>query len=113
MVSFSSATTALRCAVAIQKVLAKYCTEHPEEPIRVHIGLHTGEPIRDRGDLLGRTVITASRLSDIAQPGEIVVSSLLYELADPTGEFQFGEPRQVELKGISGTRTVYPVQWQG
>lgn len=113
MVSFSSASRALRCAVAIQKVLDKYCTEHPEEPIRVHIGLHTGEPIRDRGDLLGRTVITASRLSDIARPGEILVSSLLYELVDPTGEFRFGEPRQVELKGISGIRTVYSVQWQG
>ena len=113
MVSFSSASRAVRCAVAIQKALDKYCAEHPEEPIRVHIGLHTGEPIRDRGDLLGRTVITASRLSDLARPGEIVVSSLLYELVDPTGEFQFGEPRQVELKGISGIRTVYSVQWQG
>lgn len=112
MVAFSSATRALRCSVGIQKALEKYCTEHPDEPIRVHIGLHAGEPIRDGGDLLGRTVITASRLSDIARPGEILVSALLYELTDPTGEFKFGEPRQVDLKGMSGSRTVYPVQWQ-
>jgi class 3 adenylate cyclase len=112
MVAFPSATRALRCAVSIQKALDKYCTEHPDEPVQVHIGLHTGEPIRDGSDLMGRTVITASRLSDTARPGEILVSALLYELAEPTGEFRFGEPRQVELKGISGSRTVYPVEWQ-
>jgi class 3 adenylate cyclase len=98
--------------VSLQKAIEKYCTEHPDEPIQLHIGLHTGEPIRDGGDLLGRTVITASRLSDTARPGEILVSALLYELAEPTGEFRFGEPRQVEMKGISGGRTVYPVEWQ-
>jgi class 3 adenylate cyclase len=113
MVAFSSATRGLRCAVAIQRSLEKYCVEHPDEPIQVHIGLHTGEPIRDGGDLMGRTVITASRLSDTARPGEILVSSLLYELAHPTGEFRFGEPRQVELKGISGGSTVYAVDWRG
>jgi class 3 adenylate cyclase len=112
MVAFPSATRALRCAVSIQKALDKYCTEHPDEPVQVHIGLHTGEPIRDGSDLMGRTVITASRLSDTARPGEILVSALLYELTEPTGEFRFGEPRQVELKGISGSRTVYPVEWQ-
>lgn len=112
MVAFPSATRALRCAVSIQKALDKYCTEHPDEPVQVHIGLHTGEPIRDGSDLMGRTVITASRLSDTARPGEILVSALLYELAEPTGEFRFGEPRQVELKGISGARTVYPAEWQ-
>ena len=113
MVAFSSATRGLRCAVGIQTALAKYGEEHPDEPIRVHVGLHTGEPIRDGGDLLGRTVITASRLSDAALPGEILVSALLYELTNPTGEFRFGESRQVELKGISGSSTVYPVQWAG
>ena len=113
MVVFSSAIGALGCAVAIQKAFDKYNAEHPDEPIRVHLGLHTGEPVRDGGDLLGRTVIVASRLSDIAHPSEIVVSSLLHELAESTGEFRFAEPRQVELKGITGVQTVYPLDWQG
>ena len=112
MVSFSSATRALRCAVGIQRSFEKYSAEHPDEPIQVHIGLHTGEPIRDGGDLLGRTVITASRLSDAALPGEILTSSLLQELTNPTGEFRFGESKQIELKGISGRTTVYPVEWR-
>jgi class 3 adenylate cyclase len=112
MVAFPSATRALRCAIAIQKAFQRYCLEHPDEPIRVHIGLHTGEPIRDAGDLLGQTVIVASRLSDLAGPGEILVSSLLHELAVSTGEFRFGDPRQVDLKGIAGGQRAYPVDWR-
>jgi len=113
MVAFSSATRGLRCAVAIQKAFEKYCLEHPQEPIHVHLGLHAGEPVRDEDDLLGRTVIIASRLSDLASPGEILVSSLLHDLAESAGEFRFGEPRNVELKGISSAQTIYPVDWQG
>ena len=113
MVAFPSATKALRGAVAIQQAFEKYCTEHPEEPVRVHLGLDTGEPVHDGGDLLGRTVIVASRLTAVAGPGEILVSSLLHDLAEPAGEFRFGAPRQVELKGLSGTRAAYPVDWQG
>lgn len=113
MVAFTSATKGLRCAVALQRAFEKYGFEHPEEPIMVHIGLHTGEPVRDGTDLLGRSVITASRLSGAAAPGEILVSSLLYELAESTGEFRFGDPRQVELKGISGSQSAYPVDWHG
>ncbi|HAM03866.1 MAG TPA: hypothetical protein DCQ30_16820 [Acidimicrobiaceae bacterium] len=112
MVAFSSATRGLRCAVAIQKAFEKYSLEHPEEPIVVHIGLHTGEPVRDGADLLGRSVITASRLSSAAGPREILVSSLLHELAESTGEFRFGTPRQAELKGMSIPLTVYPLDWQ-
>ena len=112
MVAFPSATRALRGAVAIQQAFEKYCTEHPEEPVRVHVGLDTGEPVHDGGDLLGRTVIVASRLTAEAGPGEILVSSLLHDLAEPAGEFRFGAPRQVELKGLSGTRAAYPVDWR-
>ncbi|HLX88627.1 MAG TPA: adenylate/guanylate cyclase domain-containing protein [Acidimicrobiales bacterium] len=111
MVAFPSATQALRCAIAIQLAFEKYSVNHPDEPIQVHVGLHTGEPVRDGTDLLGRTVITASRLTDIARPGEILVSSLLHDLTESAGEFRFGDRRQVELKGITAPQTVYSVKW--
>lgn len=112
MVAFSSATRALRCACAIQRAFEKYSLEHPEEPIRVHVGLHTGEPIHDGSDLLGRTVIVASRLTDMARPGEILVSSLLHDLTESTGEFRYGDARAVELDGMRSPQTVYRVDWQ-
>jgi len=38
-----------------------------------------------------------------------VVSSLVHDLLAQTRELGFGEPRTVELKGMSGTHRVYPV----
>lgn len=112
MVAFTSAARALRCAVAIEQAFDKYSMEHPEEPIRVHVGLDTGEPVRDGDDLLGRAVIVASRLTAAAGPDEILVSSLLHELAVSIGEFRFGQPRQIELKGMTGSQTAFPVEWR-
>jgi class 3 adenylate cyclase len=111
MIAFDSASKALRCAQGIQHELAAYSRSHPDEPVRVRMGLHTGEAIKDNDDFLGRTVIVASRIADEACGGEILVSSLLRELVTGTGEFRFGEPRSVELKGLSGTHQVVPVLW--
>jgi class 3 adenylate cyclase len=111
MVAFAGASRALRCAVAIQRAFDDYCGKHPDEPIRVHMGLHTGEVIREQDDFLGRTVILASRIASAASGGEILVSSLLKELTDSTGEFTFGEPREVSLKGLSSPHRLYPVVW--
>lgn len=111
MVAFSSAGRAIRCAIAIQQAFEKYSLEHPDEPIRVHLGLHTGEAVRDGDDFLGRTVIIASRLTSVAGPGEILVSSLLRELAEPSREFRFDTPREVTLKGVSLPQVISPVIW--
>ena len=46
MFAFSSARRALRCAIGIQFAFATYNDEHSDEPVRVGIGLHTGEAIR-------------------------------------------------------------------
>jgi class 3 adenylate cyclase len=42
--------------------------------------------------------------------GEILVSSLLRRLVESSvGAAMFGAPREAELKGLSGTHTVYEV----
>lgn len=112
MVAFAGASRALRCAIAIQRAMDDYSKDHGDEPIRVHQGLHTGEAVRDKGDFLGRTVILASRITGEAHESEILVSSLLMQLADGTKEFRFGEARQVALKGVAAEQTVYPVEWR-
>lgn len=111
MIAFDSASKALRCATAIQHELAAYSRTHPDEPVRVRMGLNTGEAIKDEDDFLGRTVIVASRIADEANGGEILVSSLLKELVVGTGEFRFGEPREATLKGLNGTHSLVPVLW--
>jgi class 3 adenylate cyclase len=113
MVVFSGARRAVLCAVAIQRTLAVYSKEHPEAPLRVRIGLHTGEVIRESDDFFGKSVILAARITAQARGGQILVSSLLKELTESAGDIPFGEGRNVDLKGISGVRTTHEVLWDG
>jgi class 3 adenylate cyclase len=111
MVAFAGAGRAVRCAIAIQQAFAERNSAVPDEPIDVHLGLHTGEAVRQGDDFLGRTVIMASRITAEARAGEILVSSLIHELAASSGEFSFGESRRAELKGIAAPQVLYPVAW--
>ena len=111
MLAFSSARTALGCAIAIQQTLTAHNAENPGEPIRVRIGLHTGEAIKEGEDFFGKTVILAARIASQASGGQILVSSLLKALVESSGEFEFSEGRDVQLKGLSGAHQVYDVRW--
>ena len=102
MLAFSSARRALQCAISIQQAFAAHNQEHAEEPVRVRIGLHTGEFVQEMEDFFGKNVILASRIADQAQGGQILVSALLKELTDSAGDIGFGEVQEVELKGLAG-----------
>ena len=112
MLAFPSVVRALRAAVDIQQGLAKRNIETVDEPLHAHIGIHAGEVVREGDDYLGSAVIVASRLTDAAGPDEILVSSVVRELAAGIREFTFDLPRDVTLKGVAGTRQAYPVAWQ-
>jgi class 3 adenylate cyclase/cytidylate kinase len=110
MVAFGSARRGLECAIAIQRAFAQR-NEENDEPIRIRIGLHTGEAIADANDFYGWHVTLASRIANHARGGEILVSSLLKGLTERAGDVRFGEGREVELKGLSGTQLLFHVEW--
>jgi class 3 adenylate cyclase/ketosteroid isomerase-like protein len=109
MVAFGSARRALLCAIGIQQAVARYGADHPEHAVRVRIGLHTGEPVREGNDFYGKSVILASRIAGEASGGEILVSALLRDLTESAGDIRFDAGRQVVLKGLAGIHQVYPV----
>ena len=53
----------------------------------------------------GKTVILAARIASQAVGGQVLVSSLLKALVESSGEFEFAEGRDVELKGIRARTT--------
>lgn len=112
MLAFSSARKALDCAVNIQQVFCSYNEDHPDEPLLVRMGLHTGEAMKEDEDFFGKSVILASRITDQAHGGQILVSSLLKELTESAGDLTFGEEREVALKGLPGHHRVYLLNWQ-
>ncbi len=111
MASFSSATRALECAVAVQKAFASYSDENPETPIRVRIGLNAGEPIAEDADLFGTAVIMAARLCAHAQPCQILASNVVQELAAGKG-FAFSDRGEAVLKGLDKPVRLYELHWR-
>lgn len=100
MIAFGDAHGALRCAIDIQDGLGAQ-----EDGVRVRIGVHTGEAIRDEDRFYGRTVHLAARVVALAGPGEILVSAPTRELAGDA--FEFDEADEVELRGLAGTHRVF------
>jgi adenylate cyclase len=64
-----------------------------------HVGMHTGAVVERDGDVFGRTVNLASRISDVAGPGEVLVTSEVAEAAG-SGGVRFEPFGAVELKGV-------------
>ena len=77
----------------------------------MRIGLHTGEALKEADDFHGKHVVLAARIANQARGGEILVSALLKELTESSGDLRFDEGREVELKGLSGKHTVFVVGW--
>jgi class 3 adenylate cyclase len=109
MIAFPSARRAIDCAKAIQAAIAAELGDDPDGPIRVRIGLHTGEALRDEADFYGKNVVVAARVTDQARGGEILASAVVKQLTESAGDVAFEERREVELAGLAGTHSVYRV----
>lgn len=111
MLSFPGARKALDCMMAVQRDLTTHSSANPDRAVRIRVGMHTGEVLADAdGDLFGQHVVVAARVANLADGGEILVSSLSKEIIVSRGDIVFGAPRNVHLKGI-GDAIVYPMDW--
>jgi class 3 adenylate cyclase len=110
MASFSSVTSAMECAIALQRAFAAH-TESMPEPLHVRVGLNAGEPIEEDGDLFGATVILASRIAAKAGGGEILVPEPVRHLLSGKS-FVFSDRGEYEMKGFDDAVRLYEVRWQ-
>jgi class 3 adenylate cyclase len=110
LVVFPSARRAILAAIDVQRVVSSW-DEQPDAPLRLRVGLHTGEIVDMDGDVLGQNVIVAVRIAASARPGEIVVSGLTRDLTVSGGDITFDAGDEVELKGLSQPWRVHRVAW--
>ena len=103
MIAFPSARKAVGCALAIRSEMQARLGD-----VRLRIGLHTGEAIREEDDFYGTSVVMASRIAQQAGPDEILVSTVVKQLLESAGDIRFEDGREVELKGL-GTNRVHAV----
>ena len=113
LVAFGGASRAMRCAKELQRTFAESATS---AHLGLRMGLHAGEAEDgSSAQFLDGVVLSGAGIACEAQPGEILVSGLLRDLAPSTGEFSFGDSRKVSV-GAAGGRAdkllVAPLSWR-
>jgi len=100
--TFISPSVALRCAEAIVDAVAAL-------GIEVRVGVHSGE-VEVRGDdIAGMAVHIGARVSALAGPSEVLVSSTVREIV--TGSRRVFEDRgEYDLKGVPGRWRIYALE---
>jgi predicted ATPase/class 3 adenylate cyclase/tetratricopeptide (TPR) repeat protein len=107
MIAFARASDALRFALETQEALAAETWPAETGELRVRIGAHAGEPLcitdssTGRPDYYGPAVNRAARIAAAAHGGQILASSVTWELAgDARGEAVGTDLGVHRLKGM-------------
>lgn len=109
-VVFRSPSSALRCALDAQAAAARYTTAHPETPVRMGIGINTGEAIPHDKGYVGSAVIVANRLSTSAHAGQILVTDTVRSLIRTGAHASMRDLGAWALKGIAEPVHVFEVE---
>jgi predicted ATPase len=96
-VAFARATDALAAADDAQSALGA-------GPVRVRIGVHTGEPLVTEEGYVGLDVHRAARIAAVGHGGQVLVSQATRELVGPDGLVELGEHR---LKDLTAAERIY------
>ena len=99
--TFDTATSAIGCGAAITSSVRPLGLE-------VRAGVHTGECERLRGRVRGIAVHTAARLSQLALPGEVLVTATVRDVVAGSG-IDFVCRGTQELRGVPGRWDLYAV----
>jgi class 3 adenylate cyclase/tetratricopeptide (TPR) repeat protein len=107
MLAFDSAASGIACALDIQEALDRYNAGHPDQPIRVRMGLNSGPVIEEAGDLYGTTVNATSRIAAKARSGQLLVSESVREQSGDAGDWMFVDRGLFWLKGLRERWTLH------
>ena len=102
LASFSSIIDAVTCALAIQKVTI-------ELNIPVRIGIHQGEVIFEKKDVLGDGVNIASRIHSLIDTHDIVISDTVYKDIRNKEGLLIESLGSQTLKGVESPVGIYSV----
>lgn len=92
MLTFPAPEAALLAALELVELI--------DEPLRLRAGLHLGEAVVTRDDVLGHVVNVAARITEAAKGSEVLASVDVRTAVAPMAGVAFGRARRVRLKGV-------------
>jgi adenylate cyclase len=102
LVEHVSVVDAVRCAVDIQRGMATRNASVPaNKRIEFRIGINVGDIIIDGDDIFGDGVNVAARLQTLADPGGIMVSSVVHDQVRDKLSFGFDDMGEQSVKNIA------------
>lgn len=108
---FDSVDAAVRAACSVQRAFGERASEAGITNVDLHIGIHLGEvATRPDGDIYGEGVNVASRLQDLAGPGEIIVSEEIRGTLRQRPGFTFRDLGERTIKGYERPIRVHTVE---
>ena len=106
MARFPVTSNAVESAIWMQEAFTTHNEATPELPVNVRIGINTGQPIQEEGDIFGTTVQLAARICDKGKTGHVMTSNVVRELCAGR-QIRFEDCGPFELKGVQGPVNLY------
>ena len=80
-----------------------------DSELKLHIGVHAGDVMQEGNTLYGGTVNIAARICGLCEPGEILVSATVRDLARTSAGVTFADRGEHALKGIQDRVRLFAV----
>lgn len=101
--TFSSAIDAVRCGIEMQLAFRG----EPQIPVR--IGIHTGDIIASKDEIIGDGVNVASRIESLAAVGSVFISEKVYDEVKNQSGIQTSSMGVFELKNVDKPIEVFAI----
>jgi len=102
LVEFVSVVDAVRCAVDVQRgMVERNVGVKADNSIQFRIGINVGDIMIDGDDIFGDGVNVAARLEALAEPGGIMVSSVVHDQVRDKLSFGFEDLGEQSVKNIA------------
>ncbi len=113
LASFGAAADAVGAATDVQRAIDRANRRVDDtRRLQLRVGCSAGDVAWEDGDCHGTPVVTAARLCDRAEGGQILVDDLVRGLARGRAEHAFRLVGELELKGLGEPVVAYEVPWE-
>ncbi len=99
IISFTSAASAVMCALEIQNHIQSASAKSFYPALKVKISLNAGSPVTGQNKLFGETIQLAERLCEVANQQQVVISSEVRNTYN--GEIMDGLSKKAPVQSIS------------